>query len=64
MFYCFLYILQATQKLKKARYYLTLIFSIFFIKKYPYFQLCINNEYLIIFTKLINYIPNMSNIPV
>lgn len=64
MFYCFLYILRQTPKLKKARYYLTLIFSIFFIKKYPYFQLCINSVYLIIFTKLINDIPNLSNIPV
>ena len=64
MFYCFLYILQATPKLKKARYYLTLIFSYFLIEKYPYFQLCINYVYLIILTKLINDIPNLSNIPV
>lgn len=64
MFYCFLYILNWIPKLKKARYYLTLIFWYFLIEKYPYFQLCINNVYLIIFTKLNNYISNMSNIPV
>jgi len=64
MFYCFLYILRQTPKLKKARYYLTLIFSYFLIEKYPCLTLCINNVYLIIFTKLINDISNMSNIPV